>query len=88
MRCTPTLCPISSVTYLVTANTPSALQEKESGPRQIVARSTAPFRPVYHYDEIIPSFKYRWDYKRYPVWTSVLCDEPHTEIFAALERLT
>lgn len=35
-----------------------------------------PFRPVYRYETIIPTFPYRFDYKVYPVWTSVLSESP------------
>jgi len=34
-----------------------------------------PTRPVYELHRL-PDFRYRWDYKRYPVWTSVLSDSP------------
>jgi len=50
-----------------------------------VVNNTEPGRPVYQYERILPSFPYRWDYKRYPVWTSVISDSPLPDW---LERLT
>lgn len=35
-----------------------------------------PGRRAYRYVEILPMFPYRFDYKRYPVWTSVVSDVP------------
>jgi len=51
----------------------------------IIVNNTEPGRPVYQYERILPSFPHRWDYKRYPVWTSVVSDSPLPD---RLEELT
>lgn len=48
-------------------------------------RSDARYRPVYRYETILPTFPHQWTYKRYPVWTSVVSDNPIPDW---LERLT
>jgi len=47
--------------------------------RLFVVNNTEPGRPVYRYEELLPSFPHRWDYKRYPVWTSYVSDHPLPE---------
>lgn len=44
--------------------------------RLFIVNNTEPGRPVYRYDELLPTFPHRFDYMRYPVWTSVLSDAP------------
>lgn len=42
-------------------------------------KSGAEYHPIYKYETILPTFPYRFDYKRYEVWTSVVSDAPIPE---------